>query len=194
MQKIIKELIIKIKNNGAIIILGGIVYLLGIVLGLIFSSSSNANFYEEYAINFYSLVLLPSSSAFAFLLKRIFNLVLLFIPLVLLSFNKFTNYFNFIFVFYKGFVLSISLKCLFLIFGFSGIFLFIFLSLIQSVTTTISIILFILLISANNCVTKKQLTNYIIKVTLISITIALLGLLVEFFLIISILRPFNFYF
>lgn len=193
MQKIIKELIIKIKNNRVILLIGGVIYLLGIILGLFFNSQGSA-FYEEYAVNFYSLSLLPSSSAVGFLFKRILNLLLLFIPVILFAFNGFTLYLNFIFVFYKGFVLSISLKCLFVIFGFNGILIFIFLSLIQNVITTTAIILFILLISSINCTNKNQIINYVVKFAIISLLIALLGIIIETLLIICILRPFNFYF
>ncbi len=194
MHKFINEIIIKIKNNGIILVIGGSIYLIGIILGLIFNSSANISFYEEYAVNFYSLILLPSSNTFGFFIKRILNLILLFIPVILLAFNNLTVYVNFIFVFYKGFVLSISLKCLFIIFGFNGILLFLFLSLIQNLFTTIAIILFILLISSNNCKDKNQRVNLTIKVAIISILLALIGIILEWFLTICILRPFNFYF
>ena len=193
MQNLLKDLITKIKTNASITFIGTSVYILGIILALIFSAESLTEFYKEYALNFYVTALNPSSSSFSFLFKRILNVFLLYIPVVLLSFNQISVYFNFVIVFYSGFTLSLSLKGLFILFKFNGIFVFLFLSLIQSVLTAISIIIFILLIKANPC-DNRNFLKYVIKVTVISLIIALIGVFVEFLFLVTIIRPFNFFF
>ncbi len=192
MQKLINELTLKIKNNLIILYVGMTVFFLGILLGVFFTTSDILATYEEYALNFYSNTLSPSSSAIKFLFTRIINVLLLFIPILLLSLNGVTVYINFIFVFYKGFIVSLSFRCLIAVLGLNGLIIFIFLSLLQTVITTLSIVLFILIMHSKNCKTDRA--TYILKNFLICFIICLVGILAEFLFLICILRPFNFYF
>ncbi len=192
MQKLINEITLKIKNNLVILYVGIGVFLLGTLLGVFFITGDLLVSYKEYALNFYSSALSPSSSAIKFSLIRILNVVLLFIPILLLSLNDFTVYINFIFVFYKGFIISLSFRCLIAVLGFNGLMIFLFLSLIQTVITTFAIILFILITVSKNCKTSRG--KYVFKNFIICFIICILGILAEFLFLICILRPFNFYF
>ncbi len=192
MQKLINELTLKIKNNLVVLYVGAIVFFLGILLGVFFITSDILATYEEYALNFYSNTLSPSSSVIKFMLTRILNVLLLFIPIVLLSLNGLTVYLNFIFVFYKGFILSLSFRCLIAVLGINGLIVFLFLSLLQTVITTLSIMLFILIMHSKNCKTDRS--TYALKNFIICFIICLVGILAEFLFLICILRPFNFYF
>ncbi len=192
MKQLIGELTQKIKSNRLIIYFGIAVYLLGLLIGLFFSNENVLNLYNEYALNFINSALLPSSSAIKFTFTRLFNGILIFIPIILLSLNAFTVYFSFIFVFYKGFVLALSLKCLIITFGFNGIMIFIFLSLIQSIALAISITLYVIFTKSNTC--GNNIIFYNLKCLVISLLILALGLLIELLFLICILRPFNFFF
>ncbi|MBR2376430.1 MAG: hypothetical protein IKA85_01460 [Clostridia bacterium] len=192
MVELIKNIKIVIKNNYFLVILGLAIFGVGTIAGFFALSDNVLDFYNERALNFYSLALGGSTVKFIFI--RISNLFLLFIPIIILSLNSFSNYISFIFVFYKGVVLTISFKCLFVVFGFNGIIIFIVLSLIQSITTVISMLAFIILSSSNKCKNKDVFFKNLIKISVFTLIIALIGILLEFILLVTFLKPFNFYF
>lgn len=192
MQSLIKNLKVIIKNNYVVLVVGLVVFLLGVILGFFAFNDTVTSLYNDYALNFYTLAL--SGSSIKFMFTRIGNLILLFIPVIILSFNPFTIYLNLILVFYKGLVLTISFKCLFLVLSFNGLVVFLILSLIQSVLTVLSILLFIVLAISNKCNNKSVYLNNLIKITLVCLSVALIGITIEFLLLITVVRPFNFYF
>ncbi len=194
MSKFLKGFTSFIKKNYTIFIIGAVFYLLGAVLAFIIKSENILSFYEGIALNFYEQILVPSVSPIKFLIKRVLNLILLYVLILVFSLTKFSLYLNFIFVLYKGFVLSVSLKCLFLCFNFSGVLIFIFLSFIQNVITVFSIILVVVLLRLKDYDKRCNFKSYYIKSILFSFIIAILGIIIEFILLVCIIRPFNFYF
>ena len=195
MLNILNDIKNNINKNYVILLVGGAVYIIGVILGLILPSTetSSALFYS-YAENYYCSVLSIDASPFSTFLTRILNSILVLILTALLCSNIYTFFLAFIILLYRGFIIGYVFILFILSLGFNGIITYLFLVLIQNVIISFAILLFMVNIygkvncSCNNLI--KTLLNYLIT----SFIICLIGCLIEFILLTCLFRPLNLYF
>ncbi len=191
---LLKCVINNIKNNLTLVIVLSITFLLGIIFAFFIKLESFYDYFIENVINLYNVSLSYNSNPIKYFLKNILNSFLLYAIIFLISFNKFTFYLNFLLVFLKGATFIIGIRVFYFVFGFTGIIIFVLLFAIDTLITTLSIIIFV--VNTNQKVIYKDscFIKFLIKSTLLSFCISVIGSFIEFLLLISIFRPFlNFY-
>lgn len=192
---IIKELKIFIRNNSAKLLLCLAICLFGFILGIFLSNKDEVTqIFSSKVINFYVIILDADYSPIKFLFTRFINLIFLLLLIFLLSTNKITIYFIPFLIFYRAYILAISLRFFILNLGINGIMIFIFSTFLQNVLLTLAIIIFFIRILEINCVCTKKLINNSVNILIKIAIIALVGIILEFILVNFIFRPLNLYF
>ena len=157
-------------------------------------NDTSITIFTDNVSNYYITVLALDSSVFVFLLKRLLNLVLLFLPVAILCLNKYSFFITFAFVGYRGFILGVSFRVIFTAFSFNGLIVWLFLIFIQNLIVTFSIVVFLCNVYSDvycdGKINYKKFNRYL----LISLILALVGIALEYLLVICIFRPLNLYF
>lgn len=187
----IKKNIIK---NKVLFYVGVFIYALGIVLGFVFRKGGFIAYYENNVLKFYESFLNPNKSVFNFLFLNVINVVLIYLVVALFSLNNLTLFLNYLLIFYKGYVLSISLTILLLAFSLNGFFIFLFLVFILNVITAFSILILMVNLNGNINFKDNCKKSYFVKNLIISLSIAIFGCAISFFFYVAIIRPFNLFF
>ena len=195
MRTLFQEILCLIKRSNIIIAIGLIIVVLGVILGVCVNLSEP--FYvvhQTNLINYYNKIFLIETTPFNILISRIFNCVLIFIPVFFLSFNRYTFFLSYIIVFYRSFVLGFALKLFLVEIAINGAVIFLLLVFLQGLILSLSIILFMCL--SYNRVTKiNSITiNLLLKNLIVSLIFSFLGALIEFLLIFLVFRPIIIYF
>ena len=191
MKEIFSEIKIAIKSSLVILIIGVVVFLLGVVLGLTISLPSDVSDIFAYGfINYFANVYNVDFSPFSALFSNVFSLLLVIFIVCLLSLNKFTIYLNFLILFYHAYLLGLTLKIFILTASVLGVILFLFLIFIKSIFILLAILLTMILFYSNKCINK----NTFYKIFLLSACVAVLGAIIEFLFIVTLFRPLCFCF
>ncbi len=195
MKAIINKILDNHNKNPFILLIGGLIYILMIILGVFCGVNENSlSIFVANVNNYYLEILSLNSTILTFFLKRILNILLFFTLICLLSLNKFTYFICFLLIGYRGFILGISFNVIISVFSINGFIIWLFLILVQNLLLTFAILIFMInvweIINCFNKFNKKLFIRYLI----ISLIIALLGAFSELFLIFSIFRPLNLYF
>ncbi len=195
MKQVFNYFCISVKKHATLTILFCIAFVLAVVLGLFIGLPKPLNdMYNDYVLQFFNNVLAKDSSIIKFYFRRLLSLILLYIPIVLLTLNDVTFYGVFLIVFYKGYVLGVMLKTVFLFLNFFGGIVFVFTLFIESVIVAISIILFAVICYKQNANKTHCFYQKLIKKTALCLAIGSLGIEIQILLIICVFRPINFYF
>lgn len=195
MKQIIAYFSVNVKKHCVLVYAFCIVFLASIIIGVFLGLPSSINdIYCDYVLQFFNNVLAKDSSLLKFTARRFFNVVLLYVPVVLLSLNDVSFYGIFLIVFYKGYVLGIALKTVYLYLNIFGTLIFVFTLFIETVLVIVSIILFASVCYKQNDKKSPCFFDKLIKKTLLCLAIASVGIEIEVFLLICIFRPINFYF
>lgn len=195
MKNLINEIIFNLKRAQVIVIIGILVFILGVILGVFVALPEeifeihNAKLYE-----YYSQIFSLDKFGISFLIKRIFNSFLILLLVFLLSLNKYTYYLNFLILFYRGFVLGFAGKLFITKIFVTGAIMFTFLIVIQALFLALAIIIFMSIIYLKNYKIDDCTLKLMLKSLLISFIVAVIGATLEFIFIITLFRPLNLYF
>lgn len=190
MKKIFDEILCLLKRSNILIAIGLILIVLGIILGVCFELKEPfLSVHNDALINYYNKIFCVEISPFSLLIERVFNCVLVFIPIFFFSFNKFTFYLSYLIVFYRGFVLGFALRLFLTQISISGAVIFLLLIFIQALFLAFSIILFMCL-TYNRINKINNITlNLLIRCLIVSLIFSIIGAIIEFLLITLLFRP-----
>lgn len=195
MKNLVNEVIFNLKRSKNLLLLGGIVFVLGLLLGFILNLNEDIFIiHNDNMYLYYTKVFCSEKIGISLLIKRCLNALLVLLLVALFSLNKYTIYLNFIVLFYRAFTLGVAGKIFISQIAITGAIMFIFLILVQALFMCISILLFIILIYNYMKKCCDMQINFILKTYLISSIVAIIGCILEFLLIITLFRPFNLYF
>lgn len=195
MKILVNEVIFNLKRSKNLLILGGIVFVLGLLLGFILNLNEEIFIiHNDNMYSYYNQVFCSEKIGLSLLVKRCFNALLVLLLVALFSLNKYTFYLNFIVLFYRAFMLGVAGKIFITQIAITGAIMFLFLILVQALFMCASILLFIILIYNNKEKCVDRLITLILKAYLISSIVAIIGCILEFLLIIMLFRPLNLYF
>ena len=193
MKSILDKTITKLKLNLQLSIIFGAIYVLGIILGAIFSTRNLCNnFFKVTINNYYVLIFDTSSSVFKPFLNCVLTGFLLTLFVSLLGFSKFTTYLSSILLFYKGIVLGTSLIFFYSLSSIYGIIIFIILTLPTNLILTLGLIVSNVLnfTIKPSCDTKTKINKILSNATL-SLAFTLIASFYATFLLITVIRPIN---
>lgn len=196
MNKLLKCKLIFEKQKVYLITLG-LLFLSGLLVGIILSSSEERILYSENIYNFLLISLSKNGSVFKLFLFRILNLVGFFLFFAITGISLYTLFpFHSILIVYRGYVLGVSAVVFIANYAITGAVIYIFSIFLQNVITTASLICYSAFCynrikSLNGCEFnfKRHFED-----GLICLCLALLGVVLELLLISFILRPLNIYF
>lgn len=195
MKNLVNEVIFNLKRSKNLLLLGGIVFVLGLLLGFILNLNEDIFIiHNDNMYLYYSQVFCSEKIGISLLIKRCLSVLLVLLLVALFSLNKYTIYLNFIVLFYRAFTLGVAGKIFISQIAITGAIMFIFLILVQALFMCISILLFIILIYNYMKKCCDMQINFILKTYLISSIVAIIGCILEFLLIIMLFRPLNLYF
>lgn len=189
----------KIVRNSLLYLSLALLFILGVVLGLVLKKSDNVYvYYLEYSQNYYDIILNRNQSAFGIFIKRLLNNVCYFAVICLICLTIYFSFVHFLIYLYRGFLLGTICGIIISQFGFSGVICCIFLVIPQHVITTLCLIM------ASGCGLERALSWHrqksICDVThhvcccLFFLFLSFIGILIEQLLLLLLLRPLNFYF
>ena len=195
MKGVIDKIIKNITKNPFILFVNGFLFVVMLILGGIFGVNDNTiSIFSDNVYNYYISILSVNSSGFAFVFNQIFNIALCFVPVFLLSLNIYTFFINFIFVGYRGFILGISFRVILNVFSINGLIVWLFLIFLQNLILTFSICLFMcnayILLNCKN----KFYINKLFRYLIISLIVALIGVIIKCIFVFCIFKPLNLYF
>ncbi|MGN0818913.1 MAG: hypothetical protein ACI4M6_00750 [Christensenellaceae bacterium] len=171
-------------------------YAVGILLGMFLSGGKERALLTNNAIDFFVLVYSKDGNVIKLLLIRLFSSLGVLLLFYLLSFVVYTYCGHFILIFYRGYVLGAAAVTFLIGFKLSGVVLFIFCVMMQNAVCTFGLILFsaIMLDNLKSC--KCRLTHFKQHLTALTVCFLLCAIsaLIEFIILICVLRPLNFYF
>lgn len=171
------------------------IFILGLILGCVLSIRDDLKcIYQEYLSNYLSKVFLRGYSPIKLLFERFLNSGLILLLVAFLSLNKYTFYLSYLVIFYRAFILGLAGKLFITGALISGFFTFAFLIFVQGVISCFSIIVFCCLVCGKNDCAYKKLAVLTFKAFLISLSISLIGAIIEFLFIVCMFRPINVYF
>ena len=195
MKNLVNEVIFNLKRSKNLLLLGGIVFVFGLLLGFILNLNEDIFIiHNDNMYLYYSQVFCSEKIGISLLIKRCLSVLLVLLLVALFSLNKYTIYLNFIVLFYRAFTLGVAGKIFISQIAITGAIMFIFLILVQALFMCISILLFIILIYNYMKKCCDIQINFILKTYLISSIVAIIGCILEFLLIIMLFRPLNLYF
>ena len=195
MNRIFIEIKQNIFKNQAVFIGGIVVFILGLLLGFFLPSVETVdNLFYGFSSDYFNKIMCIDASPFSVLLTRIFNSLLLILLVCILCFNKYSFYFNFVIIIYRGFIIGYTFIVFVLNLGFSGVITYLFLVLVQNVFVTFAVILLITNVYDKLICKNDKYINILINYSIISYGICLVGALFEFILIVCLFRPLNLYF
>ena len=195
MKNLVNEVIFNLKRSKNLLLLGGIVFVLGLLLGFILNLNEDIFIiHNDNMYLYYTKVFCIEKIGISLLIKRCLSVLLVLLLVALFSLNKYTIYLNFIVLFYRAFTLGVAGKIFISQIAITGAIMFIFLILVLALFMCISILLFIILIYNYMKKCCDMQINFILKTYLISSIVAIIGCILEFLLIITLFRPFNLYF
>ena len=195
MKNLVNEVIFNLKRSKNLLLLGGIVFVLGLLLGFILNLNENIFIiHNDNMYLYYTKVFCSDKIGISLLIKRCLSVLLVLLLVALFSLNKYTIYLNFIVLLYRAFTLGVAGKIFICQMAITGAIMFIFLILVQALFMCISILLFIILIYNYMKKCGDMQINFILKTYLISSIVAIIGCILEFLLIITLFRPLNLYF
>ena len=193
MQSFLLKTVKKIKKNIKLTIILASIYLIGFILGIIFSNKNLCNNILKVNINnYYFLVFNVSINVFKPFFNCLLTGVLLTLAVSAFGFTTITVYLFSIVIFYKGLVLGTSLLLFYSLSNISGLLTFIILTLPTNVLITSGLIICNVLNYENlntcnlNVKFKKILLN-----ALISIVFTFVASIYFLFLLITVIRPIN---
>lgn len=195
MGKLLKEIKENLNKNFYLLVVGGIVYVLGVIIGLFLPSGEvSSNLFLDYVNEYFCKIMSIESSPLSFMLTRILNAFLIILLTCLLLSNKYTFYLVFVIILYRGFIIGYTFIYFVLSLGFNGIVTYLFLVLIQNIIITFAILL--LMINTYGKIYSCN-QNYIKILTAwasVSFAVCIIVAILEFLLIVCLFRPLNFYF
>lgn len=174
-----------------------VVYIIGIILGLIFFSEREKVLFCDNTIDFLVYALCKSSSPISLFFTRVLNSLWVFVFFSLTALTVYLCPLHYVIVAYRGYVLGAASIIFITNFKITGIVLFIFCVFLQNLITTLSLILY----STISCKLAKSFLsckkfNYksYASTCLIFYGISIIGALFELIMLVFIFRPLNFYF
>ena len=170
------------------------VYVLAVIVGIIFSSSTERLFLTENIIEFYKNILTKSGNLSGLIFSRLFSDIMVFTLFFGLSFSVYLLPINYIIIFYRGYILGVTAGLFLTILSVSGIMLYIFAVLIPNIITSVCLIFFTIecmFIRKKKC---KQASNKCVNYLFLSFFASLIGLVIELVFILFFIRPLNFNF
>ncbi len=180
----------KVKKNLTLIL--AVIFILGVILGVVLSFNEDfACFYKNFLFDYFNRILSRETFGVSYLFKRVLSLVVLFLVVALLSLNKYTFYVIFLILFYRAYIIGLAFKLFLSELLISGMFFFLFLVLVSGFFTSLAIAIFICF---NYCKSNVNNLEFTIKTYLFSLSVAVIGAILEFIFIVAIFRPFNFNF
>ena len=193
MQTFICKTIKRLKKNLNLVIIFSAVYLIGIILGVIFSSKNLCNHLLSANINnYYVFVFDVTINVFKPFFNCLLTGFLLTLVATIFGFYSFTIYLYLIVIFYKGLILGTSFILFFSLSSISGALVFLILTLPTNLIITAGLIICNVLnyhfvkITDFNKKLKKVLTN-----ALISLLFTIIASIYFLFLLITVIRPIN---
>ncbi len=195
MKSIVDKIIKNINANPFVLIVNGFVFVLALLFGVFIGvNETSISIFTDNVCNYYLSVLALDSSIFAFFIKRLLNIALFYLLISLLCLNKYSFFISFIFVGYRGFILGVSFKVILTTLSFNGFVIWLFLIFIQNIIFTFSIVIFLSNVYSDVYCNSKFNDKKYVRYLIVSLILAVLGALIELFLLICVFRPLNFYF
>ncbi len=195
MSKIINEILCAVKRSQQLIIIGAIIFILGLILGVFVNLPTDiVDIFSLHSITYYINVLSAEYNVFSLLFSRIFNYFLLLVVVGLFCLNKYTMYINFIILLYRALLLGVALKTFVCNIMIIGAILYVFLILIQALIISLSILIYLAIMNGNNKKTDSCTLNLALKGFVVCFIVAIIGAILEFLLIAMLFRPLNFCF
>lgn len=191
----LNDIFLKVKNVTtkyiSLVIITLILFSVSAILGLfLIGTSQIIQSFEDICLNYISKIICSDFNAISFLFSNIFSLSLTFVIFSFLPTNKYTFYITLIIVVYNGYLFGVFLNIFIFKFALAGIITFIFTIFIRYAFFLIATILFLIFskyLIDKNC---NKLEN-LFKIALYSYIIAIIGIILEVIMIITLLRPTN---
>ncbi|MBO4262160.1 MAG: hypothetical protein J5903_00040 [Clostridia bacterium] len=179
-------------------IIPAILYILGIVVGIVyfFSRQDDAVFYGG-VTEYYLKILDPCANPLSVLLTRIFVNAGYIVIVFVLSFVIFTYPLQLLIIIYRGAIIGVVGGVFFKAYGFYGGTVYLFVVLPQNIVVTFGLAIaglldFAHMIDRKNC--GKPDVKVFAENCIIGYCICFLGALYEFIVLLVMIRPLNFYF
>ena len=191
----LNDIFLRVKNVTtkyiSLVIITLILFSISAILGLfLIGTSQIIQSFEDICLNYINKIICSDFNAISFLFSNIFSLSLTFVIFSFLPTNKYTFYITLIIVVYNGYLFGVFLNIFIFKFALAGIITFIFTIFIRYAFFLIATILFLIFskyIIDKNCNKLKNL----FKIALYSYIIAIIGIILEVIMIITLLRPTN---
>ncbi len=187
----------KIKNNLTFLIIGGSLYVVGIILGIFFLGKDNiSHLFFENVYNYFFKIFDPYSSpvstSFIMLLTCIGYTVVFFG----LSFTFFTYPLQFIIIIYRGVIIGGIARYFITCFGINGFVLYFFVTLPQNLIITAGLLLSSVLNFdhvTNLCDNKPNIKVMLFN-SLLGLAVCFTAIIYGLLVVVVIVRPMNIYF
>jgi len=198
MRERINHAVCILKNSENMIISFCIVYLAGIVLGVVFSNqSANKFILKDQVCNFYIIILNPDKSVFSILFMRLLHNLGYILLIGAAGIVIYTFPIEFFIIFYRGLILG-SVGCAFYsLYGISGISIYIFIVVPQNLIVTFGLVVTGILnykYIKGLCRKGKFDLTEIGWNCILGFVICAVGAIYEFLLLLILIRPLHFYF
>ncbi len=193
MQNFILKMAKIIKRNLKFVVIFSIIYLLGIILGVIFSNKNLCNNVLQINLNnYYFLIFDVNVSVFTPFFNCLLTGFLLTIAVSIFGLNSITIFLFLVILFYRGLILGTSLILFFTLSSISGVIVFLILSLPTNLIITAGLILCNVLNydSVTICDFNLKLKKVLLH-AVISIIFTIIASIYFVFLLITVIRPIN---
>lgn len=188
MNKIFQLKIAVLKKRVKALILFTAVYLVGFILGLIFSSKDCDSVFYINATNYHILIFNSTVSPLKSVIDCFLSGALLTVTVFILGFSKYTVPIEGIVIFYRGLILGSTAVLFFQLSKFNGVVTFIILTLPCHLLITAGLIVASVL-NLDGCIKPNWIA--ILKNCIISILFALIASIYVFFILVTVIRPIN---
>ena len=197
MSELLKRKLSVLKKNPKLLIISGLFYLSGIIVGVIcfYSKKGDGVFFKQ-VYNYYNRIFDPKISPLSTLFLRFIVNIGYIGVIFALSFTVFTYPIILLLIAYRGAIIGCIAGIFIKEYGFSGGALFFFVTLPQNVLVTLGLIVSAVLnfdYVINKCC-KKTDVSVLLTNCIIGLGISFLGAIYELTVSVIIIRPMNFYF
>ena len=191
MQYYLDRFIKLLKNSKAYLVVFSAAYVLGVVVGLFFSTDPYRMVLSGNVLNYCVNALSNGKNTFSFILTVVVSDAVFIAVFWGLSYSFILILSGAIPLFYRGFVLGSAAVLFVKLFGVSGAFIFVFCVLLHSVISSLGFVLFLSVSASLIRKGKDCIKGYRRDLLLLAAAFSVVAILAEILVIILFIRPIN---
>ena len=191
MTKIIKRIVKTANNAKAFLLLFGLVYIAGIVTGILFSTVLSKEVLAVNAVGFYGDALGKGGNVISLALSAFFADAVLLLIFYICSFVSFLIVIDLILIFYRAYVIASVAAVFIKLFGVSGLFLWLFCVFLRNFISFVALAYFASAVVTdirNKCKNVSAVRN---GAFILCAAVVFAAVLLEIVLLYLVLRPIN---